>query len=81
MVIQAVVDHKYQFLNVYTGWPGSVNDARVFAHSTLHQLGTDNKLLPDLRKVIEGTDYLFLTWLMKPFPHKAAFQLKIVLFV
>ena len=49
MVIQAVVDYKYQFLNVYTGWPGSVHDARVFAHSTLHQLGTDKKLLPDMR--------------------------------
>ena len=82
MVIQAVVDYKYQFLNVYTGWPGSVHDARVFAHSTLYQLGTDKKLLPDMRKVIEGTEvspyiigdsaYPLLTWLMKPFPHNSS---------
>ena len=81
MVIQAVVDYKYQFLNVYTGWPGSVHDAHVLAYSTLYQFGTDKKLLPDMRKVIEGTEvspyiignsaYPLLTWLMKPFPHNS----------
>ena len=29
VLIQAVVDYRYCFLDIYTGWPGSVNDARV----------------------------------------------------
>ena len=40
MVVQAVVDYRYRFMNVYTGWPGSVHDARVFAHFSLYKLGT-----------------------------------------
>ena len=55
-----------------------MHDTWIFAHS-LYKLGTNNKLLPDTRKVIEGTEvplyivgdsaYPLLTWLMKPFPH------------
>lgn len=81
VVVQAVVDYRYRFMNVYTGWPGSVHDARVFAHSTLYNLGTSNKLSPNTTKVIEGTEvplyivgdsaYPLLTWLMKPFPHNS----------
>ena len=76
----AVVQYyRYRFMNVYTGWPGSVHDAWVFAYSSLYTLGTNNKLLPDTRKVIKGTEvplyiigdsaYPLLTWLMKSFPH------------
>jgi len=61
---------------VYRGWPGSAHDARVFVHSSL---GTSNRLLPDARKTIEGTEvplyivgysaYSLLKWLMKSFQH------------
>ena len=78
VVVQAVIDYKCRLLDVHTGWPGSVHDVRVFAHSSLYKLGVDNKLLPDTRRVIEGTEiplyfvgdsaYPLLTWLMKPFP-------------
>ena len=81
VVVQAVVDYRYRFMNVYTGWPGSVHDARVFAHSSLYKLGTTNRLFPDTKQVIEGTEvpvyivgdsaYPLLTWLMKPFPHNS----------
>ena len=86
VVVQAVVDYKYKFLDVYTGWPGSVHDARVFAHSSLFNLGVDNKLLPNTRRVIEGTEvplyligdsaYPLLTWLMKPFPHNESLSME-----
>ena len=65
-------------MNVCTGWSGSVHGTWVFAHSTLYNLGTSNKLLPNTTKVIEGTEvplYIvgdsLLTWLMKPFLHNS----------
>ena len=30
IVLQALVDHQYRFLNVYSSWPGSVHDASPF---------------------------------------------------
>jgi len=84
VAVQAVVDYRYRFMNVYTGWPNSVHDTRVFAHSSLYKLGTSNRLLPDTRKTIEGTEvplyivgdsaYPLLTWLMKPFPRNNNFS-------
>ena len=33
IVMQAVVDHQYRFMDIYIGWPGSTHDARVLANS------------------------------------------------
>ena len=30
IILQAVVDHEYIFRDISVGWPGSVNDARVY---------------------------------------------------
>ena len=79
VIVQADVDHRYRFIDVYTGWPGSVHDARVFAHSSLYRNGTNGTLLPPSHtRQISGVDlplflvgesaYPLLTWLMKPFP-------------
>ena len=35
IVLQALVDYEYKFMNIYVGWPGSVHDARVLAHSVV----------------------------------------------
>ncbi|XP_067136333.1 putative nuclease HARBI1 [Centruroides vittatus] len=35
VVLQAICDHELKFLDVYAGWPGSANDARVFRNSPL----------------------------------------------
>ena len=35
VVLQAVVDSQGRFLDVFSGWPGSVHDTRIFNHSPL----------------------------------------------
>lgn len=82
IVLQGLVDHRYCFIDVYTGWPGSVHDARVFSQSSLFNKGKKGTLFPnwidkigdaDVPIVILGDSaYPLLCWLMKPFPHKGA---------
>ncbi|XP_018400736.1 PREDICTED: putative nuclease HARBI1, partial [Cyphomyrmex costatus] len=47
--IQATVNHKLKFLNVFIGYPGSVHDARVFKNSSLFN---------DLREICGDSYYL-----------------------
>ena len=35
MIIQELVNAKYEFLDICIGWPGSIHDARVFVYSNL----------------------------------------------
>ncbi|WAR16241.1 HARB1-like protein, partial [Mya arenaria] len=37
MVLQVVCDSNLKFLDVFTGWPGSVHDARVFRNSPVRE--------------------------------------------
>ena len=40
------MDHNYIFHDIYyIGWPGSVHDARVFAHSSLYKKATVGSIL------------------------------------
>ena len=50
VLMQALVDDQYRFLDVYTGWPGSVHDARVMWNSKLCQKCEAGTFLPS-RKV------------------------------
>lgn len=61
------------------GWPGSVHDARVFAHSSLYSKIEHSHILPNKTITVSDTHiplymigdsaYPLKSWLMKPFPH------------
>ena len=63
-------------MDIYTGWPGSVHDARVLTHSTFYKKANTGQLLSRATKTINGTNvpvfvigdsaYPMLPWLMKP---------------
>ena len=82
VVLQGLVDANYRFIDIYVGWPGSVHDARVFAHSSLYNKIMTGNLLPDKTEKLHGVDvplymigdsaYPLQSWLMKPFPHNSA---------
>ena len=44
MVMQAVVDHEYKFIDIASGWPGSVHDDRVFKDSAIYAKGENGSL-------------------------------------
>ena len=75
---QAVVGSNLMFLDVSTGFPGSVHDARMLRASTLYQKCEANELLTHPEKIMEemrvrpfllgDRAYPSTTWLVKPYP-------------
>ena len=77
IVLQALVDLQYRFLNAHTGWPGSVHDARVLSNSERYAKGKARTLMPShvqtlgrvpVPVVIIGDPYPLLPWLMQAYP-------------
>jgi hypothetical protein len=77
VILQAVVDHNYMFTDVVVGWPGSVHDSRVLAHSQLYQKASNKQILQSCSRTVMGREimpfligdsaYPLKTWLLKPF--------------
>ena len=47
IILQAVVDYRYMFVDVCIGWPGRVHDARVLSNSSIYTKGCSGTLFPD----------------------------------
>ena len=63
IIMQAMVDFRGLFMDVYIGWPGKVHDARVFANSSLYRKGMNCTLFPDMTRNISGVQvntYIFI---------------------
>uniref|UniRef100_A0A1A8U6R9 Zgc:113227 n=1 Tax=Nothobranchius furzeri TaxID=105023 RepID=A0A1A8U6R9_NOTFU len=77
LILQAVVDGKGLFWNVFVGLPGSVTDVRVLRLSSIWDLASRGNLFPDYSIQIAGVDfgycilddsaYPLQDWLLKPF--------------
>uniref|UniRef100_A0A3P9GY04 DDE Tnp4 domain-containing protein n=1 Tax=Oryzias latipes TaxID=8090 RepID=A0A3P9GY04_ORYLA len=75
VILQAVVDHKYCFTNIYIRWPGSVHDSRFLRNSVIFEKAERGVLFPN---EIQGTQvsimllgdpaYPLRSWLMKGYP-------------
>lgn len=79
IILQALVDANYLFLDICVGWPGKVHDARVFRNSSLYTSVCSGAFIPDttVYQMISGvrvpplilgdSAYPLKDWLMKPY--------------
>ncbi|KAI4348120.1 hypothetical protein L6164_008879 [Bauhinia variegata] len=81
MILQAIVDPDMRFLDITTGWPGSLSDEYVLRSSAFFELAKEGKRLNGADKTIsEGTvlrEYItadsgfpLLPWLLTPYKGK-----------
>ena len=56
IILQGVVDHSYQFMDINVGWTGSVHDAQVFSHSSVYKKITEQNILPDKNITANGVN-------------------------
>ena len=78
MNLQGVVDADGKFIDVSTGWPGSIHDTRVLRLSTLYRRAENDLILNEpvrhinrvtVRPLLIGDSaYPLLTWLVGPYP-------------
>ena len=79
--LQGTVDGTGMFIDVSTGWPGSMHDARVLRLSSLYRKATNDEILTEPEKTIEAVPlrplllgdsaYPLLPWLIGPYPQSA----------
>ncbi|KYO40983.1 hypothetical protein Y1Q_0013729 [Alligator mississippiensis] len=88
VILQTMVDHQGWFMNIYTGWAGSVQDARMFRNSPLPGLvekghyapGVEETVIPGSPGYISGHCLPLKPWLWKPYggnitdPQKLVFK-------
>ena len=60
IILQAVVDYRYMFIDICVGWPGRVHDARVLYNSSLYSKASNGTLFPNWSRRISQVDVLLL---------------------
>lgn len=82
MSLQVIVDHEMRFLDILTGWPGSMMFSRLLKFSGFYKLCESGKRLngaakssaegAEIREFIVGDSaYPLLPWLMTPYQRKS----------
>lgn len=66
MHLQVVCDKSLAFLDVFTGWPGSVHDSRVFYNSPLRER-LEAGFLPPQYHLLGDSAYALNNYLLVPF--------------
>ena len=56
IIMQAVVDFRGLFMDMYIGWPGKVHNARVFLNSSVYSNGVSGTLFPGWKKNLCGVE-------------------------
>uniref|UniRef100_K7EYU5 DDE Tnp4 domain-containing protein n=1 Tax=Pelodiscus sinensis TaxID=13735 RepID=K7EYU5_PELSI len=77
MVLQSLVNHHGQFLDIFIGWSGRAHDARIFKNFSLYhnlEAGTlfpqRDFLMGDVQMplcIVRDMAYPLMPWLMKPY--------------
>jgi hypothetical protein len=67
VILQAVVDSKGRFLDIFTGYPGSTHDSRVLRNSKIYHLLNTIKPHPDNSYILGDCGYPNLDWLITPY--------------
>jgi len=69
IILQSVCDHQYSFTDCYSGWPGSVHDARVFNNSDLLARIESNpmEMFPENTHIVGDGAYQSQTWMLTPY--------------
>ncbi|XP_065414555.1 signal peptidase complex catalytic subunit SEC11A isoform X1 [Chrysemys picta bellii] len=76
MVLQALVDHRGHFIDINTGWPGKMDDARIFWNTWLFRKIQAGTFFPEQKITVGEVEmpivilgvpaYPLMPWLMKP---------------
>eukprot|EP00795_Rhopilema_esculentum_P003531 gene3531-2015_t len=79
---QAVVDGKLKFIDISTGFPGSIHDARVLRENSIYHTAERGDILNNPLAYIENQPvkpfiigdgaYPLSSWLLKPYPDNGA---------
>ena len=72
MNVQIVFDDRRRIRYIYTGWPGSVHDSRVWEHSTIFR--RPGMFFSDGQWLASDTAYKLTKWCQKPFPEPECFE-------